>query len=197
MQHMVQEVRIAPGHLHLQQIRWSTQIDLMLYPKSISSAIMNVKVIPHEETVQQHHLVVCDFTVRIPWVKKHKIIPRICTWKLHKSATASWLQEVFKEKVVGTASANQVESIWVKLKSSLLEATTEMCGMTKNNQWKSETSWWNDHISEAVGMKRSHFKAYNRLQEQGLADTDEGKEAKAVYKEAKHLAKHVIWFFRG
>ena len=77
----------------------STQITLILYPKSISSAVTNVKVISHEETVQQHHLVMCDFT-----------------WKLRNQATADWFKEVFKRKVVtasaAPARANQVESSW-------------------------------------------------------------------------------------
>ena len=41
----------------------STQLDLILYPKRISSSVTNVKVIPQQEVVQQHHLVVCDMKV--------------------------------------------------------------------------------------------------------------------------------------
>ena len=47
----------------------------------------DVKVIPTEECVQQHNLLICDFTVCIPSAKKHKFIPRICTFVLGSSGT--------------------------------------------------------------------------------------------------------------
>ena len=48
----------------------STQFDYILYTKSFSSAISNVKVIPNEECVKQHHMVVCNFIAHTPCVKK-------------------------------------------------------------------------------------------------------------------------------
>ena len=45
-----------------------TQVDYVLYPGKVS----NVKVIPGEEVVQQHFLLVCDFIVCIPSQKKRK-----------------------------------------------------------------------------------------------------------------------------
>lgn len=173
----------------------SIQIDLTLYPKSLSNTA------PHEETVQQHHLVICDLTICIPQVKKHKFKPRFRLWKLRDPAIASQFQEIFDEKVAAANaspdSANQVELIWANLKGPLLEAATETCGLSKNHLWKLVTWWWNDHVSEAVRKKRFCFKAYNRLQKQGMANTVDGKEAKAAYNEAKRLAKHVVWLTKS
>ena len=59
----------------------STQIDYILYRKRFRKAVNDVKVIPTEECVQQHNLLICDFTVCIPSAKKRKFTPRICTWK--------------------------------------------------------------------------------------------------------------------
>jgi len=176
----------------------STQLDYILYPKWFSSSVSKVKVIPQEEIVQQHHLIVCDFTVHIPPVKKYKFSPRIRSWKLRDSATASLFQEIFKEKVItatataaADASTSQVESAWSKLKRPLLDTVIEVCGVSKNHQWKLETWWWNECVEDAVQEKCACFKAYNNLRKQGL--TTEANAAKTVYNDAKRVAKRVIW----
>jgi hypothetical protein len=58
-----------------------TQIDYILYRKSFSNVVHDVKVIPIKECVQQHGLVVCDFKIRLPKTRKRKFTP-ICIWKL-------------------------------------------------------------------------------------------------------------------
>ena len=67
----------------------SAQINYILYRRSFSNAVNNVKAIPKEECVKQHHMVVCDFNAHIPHVKKCKFWPRIRIWKLKDLATAS------------------------------------------------------------------------------------------------------------
>ena len=59
----------------------------------------DVKVMPNEECVQQHNLVVCDFSVLIARPKKRKITPRISSWKLRDQAIANEFKGVFTEKV--------------------------------------------------------------------------------------------------
>ena len=54
-----------------------TQVDYVLYRRGFRGSVTNVKVIPAEEVVQQHFLLVSDFTVRIPPQKKRKFMPRL------------------------------------------------------------------------------------------------------------------------
>ena len=186
----------------------STQLDYILYRKSFSSAVSNVKVIPTEEAAQQHHLVVCDFTVRIPSVKKRKFVPRIRSWKLRDPAVAGVFQETFKEKVAAMAvndanttntttdaATGHVETVWSRLKGPLLEAATEVCGLTKKHQWRAETWWWNERVEDAVNEKRARFKAYNTLKKQGK--TAESTAAWEAYTAAKRVAKHVVWLAKS
>ena len=63
-----------------------TQIDHILYRKSFGSAVSNGKVIPKQECVKQHYMVVCDFSAHIPM---RKFSPRIRTWKLRDPTSAS------------------------------------------------------------------------------------------------------------
>ena len=93
----------------------STQIDYILYRKSFRKAVNDVKVIPTEECVQQHNLLICDFAVCIPSAKKRKFTPRIRTWKLRNPAVAKDFQDTFKDKVAALTpvdSADDVEDVW-------------------------------------------------------------------------------------
>lgn len=175
-----------------------TQIDYILFRRCIRGTVSNVKVIPAEECVQQHHLVVCDFVVRIPHIKKRKFQPRICTWKLRDPAVSSRFQEAFREKVTGAHNNSDdvtVENLWSKLKGSLLEASSEVCGLSKNHQWRPETWWWNDRVDVAVRDKRMCFKAYITLKKAGKET--EAKAAKTAYINAKRVAKHVVWMAKS
>ena len=171
----------------------STQIDYIFYPKSFSSAVSNVKVVPNEECVKPHHMVVCDFIAHTPRVKKREFLPRICTWKLWDSVNASQFQWAFKLKVmtastsaannagVAAGHANLTETVLSKLKDPLLDAATEVYGLSKNHQWSPETWWWNDAIPE----KHARFKAYKALKKGGKMP--EAKEAETTYNGAKRF----------
>ena len=177
-----------------------TQLDYILYRRSFSGAVFDVKVIPNEECVQQHHLVVCDFAVRIPKEKKRKFTPRIRAWKLRDPATARRFQEAFKEKMttaagVADAPISQVESAWMKLKGPLLDAASDVCGLSKNHKWRPITWWWDDGVEDAVQAKRTCYKAYNTLRKEGK--TSEAKEAKTAYINAKRVAKRVVWLAKS
>ena len=81
-------------------------------------------------------MLVCDFTVRIPPVKKCKFTPRIRSWKLKDPAVASQFHDVFGEKGTAARSAarpdvKSVESMWSRLKVPLLDVATEVCGLSK------------------------------------------------------------------
>ena len=126
---------------------------------SISNAFNNVEVIPYEECVKQHHMVVCHFTAHIPHVQKRKFSPRIRIWELRVPATASQFQSAFKVKMITAAAAtsaganadtaNHVESVWSNMNGpfagccykslwSLQEKTVEIANMVM--EW---TGGWN------------------------------------------------------
>ena len=174
----------------------NTQLDYILYRKNFGYAVRNVKVIPNDGCVTQHHMVVCDFTVRIPPVKKRKFTPRIRSWKLKDPAVASQFHEVFGEKVTAARSAagpdvKSVEGLWSQLKVPLLDAATEVCGLSKNHAWRPETWWWNERVEDAINEKRVRFRAYNVLRKQGKIA--EANAAKSEYNDAKRVAKRVVW----
>ena len=113
---------------------------------------------------------VCEFKVCIPFVKKRKFTPWIRTWKLKDPETAEKFSEALESKTaeLDTVSntINAVEDAWSKLKNPLLEAATEVCGLSKNHQWRPETWWWNDRAEDAIDEKRARYKAFKALEKQ-------------------------------
>ena len=140
----------------------ATQIDFMLFRKSLRKLVMDVKVIPGEEVALQHQLLVCDMMIDMPPQIKRKFTPRPKVWKLRDPQTCSLFQEVFKAHVpaVETEAATTTEEIWAKLKTGLLKTTEEVCGTTKPHRWRRETWWWNKEVDDAITAKRQAFKAW-------------------------------------
>ena len=61
-------------------------------------------------TVQQHNLVVCDFSVLIPKTKKRKFTFHIHSWKLRDQAVVNEFKGVFTEKVTATQPNEPAET---------------------------------------------------------------------------------------
>ena len=67
----------------------ATQMDLMLFQKSLRKLIMDVKVIPAEEVALQHQLLVCNMMIDMPPKIKCKFTPHPKVWKLRDPQTCS------------------------------------------------------------------------------------------------------------
>ena len=80
---------------------------------------------------------------------------------------------------------DDVEDVWSKLNTPLLETASEVCCLSKKHQWK------RDKVEEAVKKKRECFKRHIALVK--ASQTREAEDAKVAYNKAKRLAKHVIW----
>ena len=126
--------------------------------------------------------------------KETQIHPSYCTWKLRDPAVSKDFQDTFKDKVAALTpveSADDVEDVWSKLKTLLLETASEVCGLSKKHQWKRETCLWDDKVEEAVKKKWECFKRHIALAKAG--QTRDAEDAKAAYNKAKRLAKRVVW----
>ena len=173
-----------------------TQVDYILFRKGLRKHIRDVKVIPGEECLTQHRLLVCIFkSAAVPRVKR-KFTPRLRTWKLRDPACAAEFEAKFEEKcssgqVVDSATQSS-EEIWNHLKSILNSAAEEVCGYSKNHQWKRETWWWDMKVDEAVKEKRRCFKVWSRLKKQKVCGYA-CKATRAAYDTAKKDAKRVVW----
>ena len=66
-----------------------TQVDYILFRSGLRKLIKDVKVIPNEECMPQHKLLVCTFNINIPPKPKRKFTARLRTWKLRDPVCAA------------------------------------------------------------------------------------------------------------
>ena len=171
-----------------------TQIDYFLFRRRLRGLLKDVKVIPGEECLTQHRLLLCSFKVSTVPKPKRKFTPRLKTWKLRDPAYAAKFEAAFSRKCGAEAVDSKVQSceeIWSRLKSGLNSAAVEVCGYSKSHQWKKQTWWWDSSVDQAISVKRKLYKAYNKLKKQ--KKTAEAEVAKGAYNEAKRHAKKVVW----
>ena len=84
-----------------------TQVDYILFRRGLRKHIRDVKVIPEEECLTQHRLLVCIFKIAaVPWVKQ-KFTPRLRTWKLRDPACAA----EFEAKLEKCSSGQVVDTV--------------------------------------------------------------------------------------
>ena len=101
------------------------QIDFILFHRTMSKLVTDVKVIPGEEVALQHQLLVCDMRTDVPPKSKCKFTPRLKVWKLKDPQASNHSQEVFNFHVstsAGVADA-ATEDIWNNIKTGLLKTT--------------------------------------------------------------------------
>ena len=73
------------------------------------------------------------------------------------------------------------KEIWNTTKNGILKATEKVCGKTRKRQWRKESWWWTDHVSQAVEAKRWAYRAWKKG------------GSREEYNNAKHLAKLAVY----
>ena len=161
----------------------ATQIDFILFHRTMRKLVTDVKVIPGKEVALQHQLLVCNMRIDVPPKSKHKFTPHLKVWKLKDPQTSNHFQEVFNLHVSTSAGVadGATEDIWNNIKTGLLKTTEEVCGTTRPHGWRRETWWLNEHVEKAIAAKRKAFKAWKA-----------GKGTRASYDAAKRNARHAV-----
>ena len=120
-----------------------TMIDYILVKNKYRSSVKDVKVIPGEETLSQHCLLLMDmvFRKKVKW--KVKFRKNLKLWKLRESE----LKEVFADGLNNKCDGNED---WYDLKNQLLDVASEVCGYTRDKPRHFETWRWNKDVDVAV-----------------------------------------------
>ena len=120
----------------------ATQLDFILFCRTMCKLVTDVKVILGEEVALQHQLLVCNMRIDVPPKSKHKFTPHLKVRKLKDSQTSSQFQEVFNLHVSVSAVVIDAatKDIWNNIKTGLLKTTEEVCGTTQPHCWRLE-SW--------------------------------------------------------
>ena len=88
--------------------------DMILIKREHKKRIMNTKVIPGDECVHGHHLVVMDMHLKVRKYRKnhkslHKVQPRIKVWKLKKQEIRKAYLEKLQERNIDIKDSVRVE----------------------------------------------------------------------------------------
>ena len=140
----------------------SSQIDYVLVRKSDLKLMRDIKVIPGEEVLTQHRMLVSDMIWKFTKPEKKIFTPKLRTWKLKDKDIVRKFQDEFNnllEKDEDLAPES-VESKWNYLKTNLIKATKLSCGLSKNNNWRKQTWWWDNSVNDAVKEKRRLWKIW-------------------------------------
>ena len=152
-------------------------IDYILVNSKYRSSVKDVKVIPAEEIVSQHCLLLVDMVFREKVKRKVKFRKRLKLWRLRESER----KEEFADGVNNKCDGNED---WYDLKSKLLDVVSEVCGYTKGKPRHFETLWWKKDVDVAVCRKRELF----RIWRDSRSEEDRKKYCK-VKKDAKRIVR--------
>ena len=148
-----------------------TAVDMILIKRQHKKRIMNTKVIPGEECVHGHHLVVMDMHLKVRKYRKnnqglHKVQPRIKVWKLKKQEVRKAYLKKLQERNIDIEDSVRVEEQWDKVEKAMTEVTATVCGVTKGKCRQRETWWWwRDEVEKVVGSKKQKLKEWKKAEE--------------------------------
>ena len=135
-------------------------IDYILVNSKYRSSVKDVKVIPGEEIVSQHCLLLIDMML------KKKVRRKV---KLRKKLKLSRLREldVKEEFAEGVNNKCDCNEDCCGLKRKLLDVVGEVCSYTKGKPRHFEMWWWNKDVDVAVCRKRELFTIWEQSQNEG------------------------------
>ena len=114
--------------------------------------MQDAKVIPNEECVPQHRLLVSTLKLRPSAARQRPFVPRRRVWKLNDGSVAATFAEEFSKIMNDKNSSSDPETLWNDLRNALLKASDKVCGWTRKTQWKEQTWWWNASVSASIRM---------------------------------------------
>lgn len=160
---------------------FNSQIDYILVRRSDFKLVRDMKVIPGEEVVTQHRLLVCDMKWNFKKEIKKIFVPKLRVWKLKDPEFRLKFNRSLNDQLAENGNPISVEEKWKHLKNSLLKATEKSCGFTKKGNWRKQTWWWDESVSDAVNEKRRLWKIWK------------SGGSRERYVEAKRVAKQVVF----
>ena len=70
---------------------------------------------------------------------------------------------LFKDRLThllgSDTNEKSVEDQWMHLKTNLLKAPEETCGISKQVKWQKQTLWWDNSVNYAVNEKEDFLRS--------------------------------------
>ena len=139
-----------------------SQIDYMLARREHKRIVIDCKVIPGEEVVSQHRLVMMELRIERTRKSKVKRIGKIKSWRLRDGAVAREFKVGVIDKQGKDVADQGVNEMWNKMKDVIVQVAVKICGRGRTGKpLGREEWWWNEDVQEAVKEKKITFKELN------------------------------------
>ena len=149
-------------------------VDYILVNNKYRSSVKDVKVIPGEEIVSQHCLLLMDMVFKMKVRRKVNFKKKLKLWRLRES-------EVKEEFAEGVNNKCDGKEDWCCLKRKLLDVVSEACGYTKCKPRHFEMWWWNKDVDVAMSSGSELFRPRKQSRnEENRKKYCEAKDAKRV-----------------
>jgi len=130
-------------------------VDYIMVRQGDKVKVCNVKVIPNEECVPKHKLLVMDMWFNTTKRRHKKFEPRVRVWKLKEEHTCEEYESMVRDKVEQEEWKHlDVTEHLHRMKKIMMETAQHICGMSKGPCRHKETWWWNEEVAEAVSEKK-------------------------------------------
>ena len=141
-----------------------SQIDFILVPRNQLKSILNVTVINGEECTPQHKLLIGDIYLNAGKIVLKTFPSRRRVWKLKEPAFNEAFRKSVDDKLCNSTDSghDDIDDLWLQLKSSILDSFDSTCGWSKPQQRRKETWWWNSMVDAAVKEKRKLWKLWKK-----------------------------------
>ena len=163
-----------------------TTVDYVLLRRQDLKDVKDVKVIPGEECIFQHKLLVMDLGVRQS-AKKYirRTVGKLKTWKLRTEDN----RKAFKKQVEKiNIQGGSVNERWKSMEEGLRKAAETVCGRSKGGGARAQTWWWNRTVAEVLQRKKKEYKKWRK--ERSLENWNTYKMWKKEGKKAVAKAMH-------
>ncbi len=158
-----------------------SQIDYILVRKRDFRSVKDIKVICGEECAPQHRLLVGDLRLSFSKPQPQPFVPKRRVWRLKDPLCSDQFRSVVDGKLGANVCNDSPDAIWEQLKSTLLQATEDVCGWTKARPSRKQTWWWNNDVTHVVREKRRLWKEWKKG------------GSREAYLEAKRMAKLSVY----
>ena len=78
---------------------------------------------------------------------KKTFTPKLRTWKLKDHSVINLFKDRLTHLLASDINEKSVEDQWIHLKTNLLKATEETCGIFKQGKWHEQTRWWDNSVN--------------------------------------------------
>ncbi|CAK1604149.1 unnamed protein product, partial [Parnassius mnemosyne] len=180
-----------------------SMIDFIIVDQRMRSAVVDTRVYRGSNVGTDHYLVLCRINGLFRrWRHRTSVsttaLQRIRTERLQDEGVKEKFKCRLRENISGMAELCindlDLEAVWYNVKKGLVDAATEVCGVSKRtNERKNNTLWWDDEVRmEVEAKKKAWLDLLATKASNSSSMNDDIERKKAVFRHLNKRVKEVV-----